>query len=82
MFSFLLIITCLIIVLMFFLWQKNSKLINKILLLNSLASLVSLFICTLGTIQVNSVYIDIAIIYFLLSFVSNIAYLKYFIKNK
>ncbi|KJV89668.1 multiple resistance and pH regulation F family protein [Rickettsia bellii str. RML An4] len=46
----------------------------------------SLFICCLGLYLGNSSYLDIAIIYFLLSFIATNGYLKYFVyessKNK
>ncbi|MDG1436519.1 MAG: cation:proton antiporter [Rickettsiaceae bacterium] len=50
----------------------------KLLFLNTGTSLGALFMCFLGSIKVNSSYIDIALIYFLLSVVINSAYLKYF----
>lgn len=60
-------------------WQKD--IFTKLLLLNTGTGLASLFICFLGTYKVNSSYIDIALIYFLLSVVANAAYLKYFLPN-
>lgn len=59
------------------LWQKD--IFTKLLLLNTGTSLASLFICFMGTYKVNSSYIDIALIYFLLSVIANAAYLKYFL---
>lgn len=53
----------------------------KLLFLNTGTSLAALFICFLGTFKVNNSYIDIALIYFLLSVVSTNAYLKYFIQK-
>lgn len=50
----------------------------KLLFLNTGTSVAALFICFLGSFKVNSSYIDIALIYFLLSVVSTNAYLKYF----
>lgn len=61
-------------------WQKD--IFTKLLLLNTATSLASLFICFLGTYKVNNSYIDIALIYFLLSVIANAAYLKYFLPNK
>jgi multicomponent Na+:H+ antiporter subunit F len=58
------------------LWQKD--IFTKILLLNTGTSVVSLFICFLGSFQVNNSYIDIALIYFLLSVIATGAYSKYF----
>ena len=54
---------------------------SKILFLNTGTSLIALFICFLGSFKVNSSYIDIALIYFLLSVVATNAYLKYFINK-
>ncbi len=62
-------------------WQKDSY--TKILFLNVGTTLGALFICFFGSYKVNASYIDIALIYFLLSVIVNAAYLKYFlIKNK
>ena len=57
-------------------WQKDIFI--KLLLLNTGTTLAALFICFLGTYKVNSSYIDIALIYFLLSVIANMAYLRYF----
>ncbi len=51
----------------------------KLLFLNNGTSIISLFICFLGSFKVNNSYIDIALIYFLLSVIATNAYLKYFI---
>lgn len=60
-------------------WQKD--IFTKLLFLNSGTSLASLFICFLGSYKVNSSYIDIALIYFLLSVIATSAYLKYFLQK-
>ena len=65
-----------VIVILGIFWQKD--IFNKLLFLNTGTSLVSLFICALGSFKANSYYIDIALIYFLLSVVTSSAYLKYF----
>lgn len=49
----------------------------KLLFLNSMTSVAALFICALGSFYFNDSYIDIALIYFLLSFIASIAYLNY-----
>jgi len=59
----------------------QKEVFTKLLFLNTLTSLTSLFICFLGSYKVNSSYIDIALIYFLLSVVGNLAYLKYFLQK-
>ncbi len=60
---------------------RQKDIFNKILFLNVATSTGALFICFLGTIRVNSSFIDIALIYFLLSIVANCAYLKYFMQK-
>ncbi|PCJ25486.1 MAG: cation:proton antiporter [Rickettsiales bacterium] len=77
---------CLVIILTFSsivicgaLWQKDV--FTKLLFLNSGTSLAALFICFLGSFEVNSSYIDIALIYFLLSIVATSAYMKYFLQK-
>ncbi len=60
--------------------QKDT--FTKILYLNISTTLSALFICCIGTYTTNSSYIDIALIYFILSIISVSAYLKYFIQKK
>ncbi len=79
MINIFLIIILVFIMVVVFLLIKESDIYIKILLLNSLTSIVSLFICFLGFFKMNSSYLDIALIYFLLSFIASSAYLKYFI---
>ena len=50
----------------------------RILYLNIMTNIISLALAVLGTFQANSSYIDIALIYFFLGVVANIAYLKYY----
>lgn len=73
-----LFIYLLFIILMFFKLITTRSLINKIIYLNSLTSISALFICLLGSFFNNGSFLDIAMIYFLLSFVASAAYLKYF----
>ena len=77
---------CLVIMLIFAsivicgaLWQKDIFI--KLLFLNTGTSIAALFICFLGSVKVNSSYIDIALIYFLLSVVATSAYMKYFMQK-
>lgn len=79
MMNIFLIIILLFIMVVVLLLIKERNIYSKILLLNSLTSIVGLFICFLGTFKTNSSYLDIALIYFLLSFIASSAYLKYFI---
>lgn len=81
MINFCLIITVLFISLMVFLLIKGKNIFIKILLSNSLTSIVALFICFIGAFKANNFYLDIAIIYFFLSFIANSAYLRYFINQ-
>jgi multisubunit Na+/H+ antiporter MnhF subunit len=53
----------------------------KLLFLNTGTGVAALFICFLGSFKVNSSYIDIALIYFLLSVVATSAYSKYFMQK-
>lgn len=59
----------------------QKDIFTKLLFVNTGTSLSTLLICFLGSFRVNSSYIDIAIIYFLLSVVATSAYLKYFIQT-
>ncbi len=81
MINFCLITTMLFICLMIYLFIQNVSIFTKILLLNSLTAIVSLLISLLGSFKMNSSYLDIAIIYFFLSFIASNAYLRYFIKQ-
>ena len=67
----------------FLVWKTflQKDIFIKLLFLNSSTSLIALFICFLGTYKVNSSYIDIAIIYFILSAITTSAYLKYFLQK-
>lgn len=86
MINIFLLVICLFISLTTYLFVRKADIFTKLLILNSLTTLVSLFICCLGLYSGNNSYIDIAIIYFLLSFIATNGYLKYFIhesnKNK
>lgn len=86
MINIFLIILSLFISLITYLFIRKTDIFTKLLILNSLTSVVSLFICCLGLYLGNSSYLDIAIIYFLLSFIATNGYLKYFVyesdKNK
>ena len=53
----------------------------KLLFLNTGTSIAALFICFLGSFKVNNSYIDIALIYFLLTVIATNAYLKYFLQK-
>ena len=59
----------------------QKEIFTKLLFLNIGTSLAALVICFLGSYRVNSSYIDIALIYFLLSVVGSLAYLKYFLQK-
>lgn len=77
---------CLVVLLLFSMVVVCAMLLQKeiftqLLLLNTSTSLISLFICFLGSYKFNNSYVDIALIYFLLSFVGNLAYLKFFLQK-
>ncbi len=59
----------------------QKEIFTKLLFLNAGTSLASLLICFLGSYKVNNSYIDIALIYFLLSAIGTSAYLKYFLQK-
>jgi len=59
----------------------QKDMFTKLLFINTGTSIAALFICFLGSFKVNSSYIDIALIYFLLSVVATSAYLKYFMQK-
>ncbi|HJD65951.1 MAG TPA: cation:proton antiporter [Rickettsia endosymbiont of Bembidion nr. Transversale] len=79
MINIFLIIISLFISLITYLFIRKTDIFTKLLILNSLTCVVSLFICCLGLYLGNSSYLDIAIIYFLLSFIATNGYLKYFV---
>lgn len=60
---------------------KSGDIFTQVLCLSASTNIVSLFFCFLGTYKVNSSYIDIAIIYFLLSCIGSCAYMKYFLQQ-
>ncbi len=76
-----LIFTSVIIVMLILGLFFQNDIFTKILFLNSATSVISLLICMLGTFKANSSYLDISIIYFILSTIVNAAYLKYFMQK-
>jgi len=78
MLNLFIIILFIFISFLLYIFLKNKDVFTKLLVLNSLTSVITLFICFLSTFKANSSYIDIAIIYFILSFIAGNAYLKYF----
>ncbi|MGI4775591.1 MAG: monovalent cation/H+ antiporter complex subunit F [Janthinobacterium lividum] len=77
MFRFYLIAIAFFLTLITYGLVRQRNFFSKIILLNSLTSLASLFIFTLGCFQGNKSYFDIALIYLMLGFISNGAYLRY-----
>lgn len=59
----------------------SNDIFTRVLLLSTSTNILSLFFCFLGTYKVNSSYIDIAIIYFLLSCIGSCAYMRYFLQQ-
>ncbi|MGC0371753.1 MAG: hypothetical protein DGJ47_000453 [Rickettsiaceae bacterium] len=76
------ILLAILLCIVFFNFLRINDVFTKLLMVNTGTSIASLLICALGTYQVNSSYIDIAIIYFLLSVIASAAYLKYFLQQK
>lgn len=60
----------------------SKDIFTRVLLLSTSTNILSLFFCFLGTYKVNSSYIDIAIIYFLLSCIGSCAYMRYFLQQE
>ncbi|ADE30097.1 monovalent cation/H+ antiporter complex subunit F [Rickettsia prowazekii] len=79
MLNIFLIIIALFICLTIYLFIRSNDIFTNLLILNSCTTITCLFICCLGLYSGNSSYLDIAIIYFLLSFIATNGYLKYFI---
>lgn len=52
----------------------------KLLFFSAATNIAVLFICFMGSFAFNDTYIDIGIIYLLLSFIAMLAYLKYFVE--
>lgn len=59
----------------------SEEIFARLLFLSSLTNLTALFIAFLGAVSVNSSYLDIALIYFLLSFIAMSGYLRYFLQS-
>ena len=56
----------------------EQDILTRILLINSGTTVMALFLCFLGSYSLNSSYIDIAMIYFLLTIVASCADLRFF----
>ncbi|MFK8039945.1 MAG: monovalent cation/H+ antiporter complex subunit F [Rickettsiaceae bacterium] len=82
MIYFCLIFTLLCIVALVLYSLSAKEYFVKILILNNATSITGLLICFLSSFVDNNAYIDIAIIYFILSFIASAAYLRYFILSK
>ncbi len=79
MLNIFIVIIFLFISLMTCFFIKARDVFTKLLILNSCTSIITLLICFCGSYIANSSYLDIALIYFLLSFIASSGYLKYFI---
>jgi multicomponent Na+:H+ antiporter subunit F len=80
--NILAIITSLIILVVVILLLITKEFLQKILVFGVLSNLAMLFIVILGSYKYNESYIDIAIIYILLSFIVNKAILQFVILRK
>jgi multisubunit Na+/H+ antiporter MnhF subunit len=79
-FAIFILFLCVVITTLLMLWQKNT--IKKLIFLNTLNSLSVLTICTLSAYSANDYYLVLDIIYFLLTSLETIEYLKYYIQKK
>lgn len=61
---------------------KSHNTFSKILFLNALNTLIILYICLLGSFRLNDNYVDIALIYLLINFISTLGYLRYFLQEE
>jgi multisubunit Na+/H+ antiporter MnhF subunit len=61
---------------------RSNDLFQTILFVNTSTSIIAVFMCVLGTFPANAYFLDIAIIYFLLGVVANLAYMKYYMLSK
>ncbi|KAF8818454.1 monovalent cation/H+ antiporter complex subunit F [Rickettsia endosymbiont of Cardiosporidium cionae] len=82
MITICLVISVLCSVILFFKSLFSKNIFSKIVFLNVGSNLISLSICFLGSFKTNQSYVDIALIYTLLSGITAIAYGKYFLLNK
>ncbi len=60
----------------------KQDIFERIIFLNTGTSIAGLFICILGTFESSSYYIDVALIYFILSFIATMAYMQYFLDKE
>ncbi|MDF2965058.1 MAG: putative monovalent cation/H+ antiporter subunit [Rickettsiaceae bacterium] len=80
--KYLIVIVILAILILTILTIVRESLFDKLLCINSATNLVIVLICLLGSYKYNQSYIDIAIIYGLLSYITNMAFLRFFINNQ
>ncbi|KJV56068.1 monovalent cation/H+ antiporter complex subunit F [Orientia tsutsugamushi] len=69
---------CIFVLIVNFLLAKSN--LERILYINSLTNLVSLFIVFIGMSHYTRYFIDISIIYLLLSFIATNAYMKFYLR--
>lgn len=81
MFEICLIISLIFAIMVVLSMYLQKDIFIKLLFLNTGTNLAALFICFLGSYKVNTSYIDIALIYFLLSSIASSAWLKYFLQK-
>lgn len=63
---------------MVFFTLKGTDIFTKILYLNITTNILSLSVVILSLIEANKYFLDLAIIYFLLSFIATAAYSRFF----
>ncbi len=69
---------CIFVLIVNFLLAKSN--LERILYINSLTNLVSLFIVFIAMSHYTRYFIDISIIYLLLSFIATNAYMKFYLR--
>lgn len=78
-FNIVAILIILSIIIMLFNASLTSQYVSKIISLHSITSYIIVFICLLAVNQDNPYFIDVAIIYAIISIVATIGFLKYVI---
>jgi multicomponent Na+:H+ antiporter subunit F len=79
LFKYLIIIILLCILFLIITGLIRDSFFDKLLCINTATNLVVVIICLLGSYKYNQSYIDIAIIYGLLSYITTMAFLRFFI---
>jgi multicomponent Na+:H+ antiporter subunit F len=82
LFKYLIIIVFLCILFLAVTALIRESFFDKLLCINAATNLAIVIICLLGSYKYNQSYIDIAIIYGLLSYITTMAFLRFFINEQ